>query len=284
MLILFGTAALLIFLFSLDLGWSNLLTSNRNDLVFEHRNHDYGAYALRREHHLNLFYALLLGIGVVGSGLFFLSLASGPPVLKPITEAITIFDASIFDMTDPKAPDEEPAPQRERAAAPPMNDVEFQVVNEPVEDDPDLSIPPSNGPVDPLAGPGTPPQGPGGGSGQGNKPEPEEPTITKVFEFVQKMPEFPGGTEELMAFIQRNVEYDELCKERGVEGTIYVSFVILADGHVGKIEIIRGLLQGKALGQSVVETIGRMPRWIPGEQNGVPVAVRKVIPVKFSIK
>jgi protein TonB len=283
MLTIFIIAALAIFLLSLDFGWSNVLASHRNDLVFQERNHDYGAYALRREHHVNLFYAMLLSVGLVCGGCYALARASHaipPPDAAP---SIQLIDVTLTEKMDP-IQEEKPAPKRAVAAAPIVEDVEVRIVEQPIEDIPDLSVPPSIGPEDPNAQAGL--QGPVGGGGTGTSTSTIDSTAHAtpfVHEVLQHMPKFPGGDEALMAFIRSHVVYDEQSIERGVQGTIYVSFVVMPTGDVDMIEIVRGIPNGRQLESSVLSTIQKLPKWEPGMQNGRPVRVRKTIPVRFDL-
>jgi periplasmic protein TonB len=285
MLILFCTAALVLFLLSLDFGWSNVLTSRRNELVFETRNHEYGAYALRREHHANLFWSMLISCGLITGGVFLLSRITGaaPPV--EADQSIILVELDPQPIETPESPKENPQPQNQAAAAAPEDDSnrEIEVVEKPVEEDPN-NEPPTT-PVGPVQ-PGTPtPGGPSPGSGDGNGgggQTSSEPI--KVWDVVQSMPTFPGGEPALMKFIREHVEYDEYSKESKLEGTVYVSFVIQPTGEVDKVEIVRGIKGGERLHASVVETIRALPNWTPGFQNQRPVPVRRTIPVRFEIR
>lgn len=284
MLILFGTAALLIFLFSLDLGWSNLLTSQRNDLVFENRNHEYGAYALRREHHMNLFYAMLISVGVVTGGVMTLSMMAEQAPLESVGDLIKTICVTVDLPQDKIEQEQDPAPKRAVAATLARPDSEVQVVEEPVEEIPDLTIPPSSGPSDPDAEIGDPIQGPVGSGGNGTSPAANAPEMPEIRDYASIMPQFPGGELEMQRYVQQNVKYDELSRERGIEGVIYVSFVVMPDGAIAHVEIVQEIRNGKRLAESVLQTILHMPNWMPGMQNGVHVPVRRTIPVHFKLK
>ena len=82
LILIISVVALLVFLFSIDMSWSNVVSDNRNNLVFEDRFTDYGAYAIRREHHVNVFYALLLSVGLIGGGFMAISAMRSKPVQK----------------------------------------------------------------------------------------------------------------------------------------------------------------------------------------------------------
>jgi protein TonB len=107
---------------------------------------------------------------------------------------------------------------------------------------------------------------------------PEEP---EIFIRVEEMPEFPGGEPALLAFIAKNTVYPEEAIMNNIKGRVTLKFVVNPDGSVGKTEIIRGI--DPLLDQEAVRVIGILPRFKPGKQNGVAVAVWYSVPVNFRI-
>lgn len=287
MLTVFLISAALIFLLSIDFGWSNVLTSQRNELVFEDRNHDYGAYALRREHHVNLFYAMIIGSGVIVGLIGLLSLQSTPRL--PEIPAISIF---AWDITPENLPEEQEEQQQagpKRAVQVTQPDLggEVQVTPDPVPIEPTPQPTPAAGPTDPNAPFQNTIQGPTGSGGNGVAPTTtvSAPSVpVDIPDYVAFMPEFPGGDAALIAYIQSNVEYDEMSIEQGVEGIIYISFVVTATGQVEQVKVARSIHNGQRLADEAVKVVRNLPRWKPGMQNNRPVAVRKTIPVRFQLK
>ncbi len=103
-----------------------------------------------------------------------------------------------------------------------------------------------------------------------------------VFAVVESMPEFPGGYEELQKYLMRNLHYPASEVESGVEGTVYVSFVIDETGKVGDVQIARGL--GGELDAEALRVVKAMPDWIPGRQQGKPVKTLYNLPINFKLK
>ncbi len=101
--------------------------------------------------------------------------------------------------------------------------------------------------------------------------------------FAQFMPEFPGGVSELYAFLQDNIYYPERMKSLGIEGTVYVSFVIEEDGSISRVSVERGIENGDELNKIAVKAIQKMPNWIPGRSGNTSVAVKQTIPIQFSL-
>ena len=103
-----------------------------------------------------------------------------------------------------------------------------------------------------------------------------------VFAVVETMPEFPGGQAELQKYLIRNLHYPASAYEAGVEGTVYVKFVIDETGKVGDAQIIRGL--GGELDAEALRVVKAMPDWIPGRQRGKPVKTLYTLPINFKLK
>ena len=102
-----------------------------------------------------------------------------------------------------------------------------------------------------------------------------------TFDVVAKSPEFVGGPEAMSRFIQKNFEYPEIARELGEQGTIWVEFVVRANGSVRDVKVVKGV--SKSLDKEAKRIIKRMPKWIPGEQAGKPVNVRYTIPIKAKL-
>ena len=102
-----------------------------------------------------------------------------------------------------------------------------------------------------------------------------------VFDFVDKMPEFPGGQVEMIKFLSKNINYPTVALEQGVQGSIYVQFVIWKDGSVREVKVLRGV--GSSLDNEAIRVIKMMPNWEPGTQRGIPVNTRYTLPIKFKL-
>jgi protein TonB len=118
--------------------------------------------------------------------------------------------------------------------------------------------------------------------GDGDWDGPKEDVIEKEWRFVEQMPEFPGGEEALMRFIQSNVEYPAIAREYGEQGTAYIEFTIGTDGSISKVKALKDLDYG--LNEEAIRVIKEMPKWKPGEQRGRKVKVRFTVPIKFKLK
>ena len=102
-----------------------------------------------------------------------------------------------------------------------------------------------------------------------------------VFVIVEEQAEFPGGLDSMYAYIQKNLVYPEKAKAEGIEGRVFVQFVIEKDGSISNILIKRAI--GGGCEEAVVEMIKNMPKWKPGKQRGKPVRFQFVLPIKFEL-
>ncbi|MDR0657429.1 MAG: TonB family protein [Mediterranea sp.] len=107
------------------------------------------------------------------------------------------------------------------------------------------------------------------------------PADTTVFEVVEQMPQYPGGTKALMNFLAYNIRYPKDAAKNKVQGRVVVQFVVDKEGNVINPKITRSVnheLDGEAL-----RVVRAMPKWTPGVQRGKKVSVRYTIPIAFSI-
>jgi len=102
--------------------------------------------------------------------------------------------------------------------------------------------------------------------------------VSAVFTIVEDMPSFPGGESVRSSFIANNLR----VPAEGIEGTVYVSFIVKEDGSISDAKILRGL--GKSYDEEVLRVVNLMPKWHPGKQRGKPVTVQFNMPVKFDKK
>lgn len=112
--------------------------------------------------------------------------------------------------------------------------------------------------------------------------EEEEEEEQQTFMVVEEMPEFRGGgIDAFRNYVQETAEYPTVAQENGIEGTVYVKFVVDADGKIKNIQIMRGV--DPALNKEVKRVISNAPQWEPGKQRGQPVRVQFTIPVVFNL-
>ncbi len=100
-------------------------------------------------------------------------------------------------------------------------------------------------------------------------------------DFVEEMPGFVGGDKALFGYLSKNTKYPKREKEIGVEGVVYVEFVVGKKGEITDVKIKKGV--NEALDAEAIRVIKAMPNWLPGKQNGRVVKVRYVMPISFKL-
>jgi len=98
---------------------------------------------------------------------------------------------------------------------------------------------------------------------------------------VEILPSYPGGEDELHKFLTDNLIYPRMAKELGQEGRVMVSFVVNKSGAITEIAIQKSPYT--LLSNEAVRVVKIMPKWIPGKQNGRTVSVRFLLPIEFKL-
>ncbi|WP_439182833.1 energy transducer TonB [Carboxylicivirga taeanensis] len=112
--------------------------------------------------------------------------------------------------------------------------------------------------------------------------EEEESDDAPVFFIVEDMPEFPGGEEALRKYIAQSVKYPVIAQENGIQGRVYVSFVVNTKGKVTDVKIARGV--DPNLDKEAIRVVQAMPAWKPGKQRGKAVKVSYTVPINFVLQ
>jgi periplasmic protein TonB len=106
-------------------------------------------------------------------------------------------------------------------------------------------------------------------------------TNDSIYEKVDSMPEFPGGQAEMYKFLADNIKYPNDCIEKGIQGKVYVKYVVMKDGSIHNIEIIKSA--HKLLDEEAIRVVKSMPNWSPGTIQGTPVNVYYMLPISYSL-
>lgn len=113
--------------------------------------------------------------------------------------------------------------------------------------------------------------------------EVEEEESDEVFAFavIEDKPEFPGGDAKLMAYLGNNTKFPQIAKENGIQGRVFVQFVIDKKGKVTDVQIARGV--DPYLDKEALRVVKGMPSWKPGKQRGKAVKVSYIVPINFKL-
>jgi TonB family protein len=106
-----------------------------------------------------------------------------------------------------------------------------------------------------------------------------EPVQGDVFDVVEEMPQYPGGAEALLEFLNNNVQYPEEAEKAGIQGRVIATFVVETDGSVSNAKVVKSV--NPLLDAEALRVISAMPKWKPGKQNGKVVRVKYTVPLSF---
>lgn len=262
------------------------------DIVFTGKNKSYGAYALRQsssKRHILAFLVVLIFVGVVAGLPSFLNAVNPPkeyvqnvtdiytigklddpvqeePIVEPSTTppAPPVIDSKQFTPPAIK-PDEMVDPSKELESQVELNKSKSLITTVTVESGNTTGIDPGELEREQRQITNQPPQEP-----------------NKVHEHVEVMPQFPGGNVELMRYLSANIKYPTIAAENGIQGRVVLKFVVSKDGSISNIQIVRSL--DPSCDKEAIRVVKGMPKWIPGMQNGHPVAVYFTLPVLFKLQ
>ncbi len=262
---------------------------NFDEIVFENRNQQYGAYALRTGYDTHVTSSLFLTFGsfalLVLVTIFIQFMVSKNNIdLGDLIEPKE--DNSIHEYRDieiPKTIKVDIIPEQGGAAAKTADAAAtFKIVTDTASA--------TGKTFDPLANTGTGkgndnPTNNGGvggtGGGGGTKKDSVLVENNDPVDFSEVNPEYPGGETEMFRFLSKNIKYPESAKE-GRQGSVYVSFVIDKLGKVKDVQLLKGLRN--ACDNEAMRVINSFPNWKPGLNNGKAVNVRFNIPIKFVLR
>ena len=103
-----------------------------------------------------------------------------------------------------------------------------------------------------------------------------------VFDVVEEMPQYPGGMQAMLSFLQENITYPKDAQEKKISGRVLVTFVVEKDGSISNVETVKSVFP--SLDEEAVRIVKGMPNWKPGKQNGKVVRVKYTLPISFSLK
>ncbi len=245
-----------------------------DELAFEGRNKDYGAYYLRKKYSRFLFIALVSGVVIVSLAVFISWMYY---YLEPaqLIEGELMYDVAYFNMSPP--PDDEANRLAQAFAKPPEEMAQVPVVTDsvkPEEHKPEIEKPAdkpdeANVNIDSAAKP----EGSGLGKGIG-----EDKGIAGS---IDVYPRYPGGDESRLYYLRRQVRYPDAALKALVQGVVMVVFVVEIDGSVSNVDVAKRI--GGGCDEEAIRVTKEMPRWEPGKRNGRAVRVMVRMPIVFKI-
>jgi len=109
----------------------------------------------------------------------------------------------------------------------------------------------------------------------------EEEVADEVFTIVEQQPDYPGGMSAFYKFVQKKLKYPSQARRMGIEGKVFVQFVVDKQGNITEVKAVRGI--GAGCDEEAVRVIKSSPKWKAGKQRGKTVKVRMILPITFKL-
>jgi protein TonB len=110
---------------------------------------------------------------------------------------------------------------------------------------------------------------------------PEEEEAEEIFTIVEDQPTPIGGMQAFYQFVSKKLKYPAQARRMGIEGKVFVQFVVDKDGNLTDVKAVKGI--GAGCDEEAVRVIKSAPKWKPGKQRGRPVKVRMILPITFKL-
>ncbi len=248
------------------------------DIVFENRNKEYGAYIIRTLYSRNLLSASGIMLVILLLAFSYPTIAAWFKKDEVVVEEKKLTTVVALDQPPPIQDTPPPPPKVE--IPPPVKTIKYvapKVTKEEVVEEEvptieeikktEVSTETVEGPTEVVF----------------TEPVKEVAEVedNQVYTFVEQNAEFPGGMEALNKFISKNVKYPAQARRMGTEGKVFVSFVINKDGTLEDVSVVKGI--SAECDKEAMRVVQMMPNWKPGKQNGKAVRVKFIYPFNFKL-
>ena len=246
-----------------------------DEIVFETRNKEYGAYKLRTKYNRTVIVALVVGIVIIATAVItpYLNAKALENRLRRAERQVEIKLENLDQPNDQVAPPPPPPP-------PPADVVQQQKYVPPVVVD---SIKPED--VKQLM------------TAEDAQVQVKDQEVVEVVEVkqevqeaepeevpfvvVEEMPLYPGGDIELLKYIASHTTYPDIAKENNIQGRVIVRFCVTAKGGVSQVSIMKGV--DAELDKEAIRVVNTLPAFKPGKQGGKPVPVWYMVRITFTL-
>jgi periplasmic protein TonB len=248
-----------------------------DDIVFESRNKEYGAYKLRKKYKPTVILALGIGIVIISTLIItpYLNAKAAENKSKRAEYEVQVkmeaLDAPAEQVAPPPPPPPPPADVVQQAkyippvvvdSIKPEDEVQLMTADEAetvVQNTEVVDVPV-----------------------EVQQEVQEEEAEEVPFVVVEEMPMFPGGDAELLKYIGENTIYPEVAKENNIQGRVIVRFCVTAKGGVSQVSVLKGV--DPELDKEAIRVVNTLPPFKPGKQGGKPVPVWYMVPITFTLK
>jgi len=248
-----------------------------DDIVFELRNKDYGAYSLRKKYNRTVLFALAIGIIIIATAIIapYINAKALENQAKRAERLVEIKLENLDQPNEQVAPPPPPPPppadvvQQAKYVPPvvvdsvkPEDNIQLMTADEAQTEVKNEEV------VEVVAEV----------KEEVQEAEPEE----VPFVVVEEMPMYPGGDTELLKYIGEHTNYPEVAKENNIQGRVIVRFCVTAKGGVSQVSILKGV--DPELDAEAIRVVNTLPAFKPGKQGGKPVPVWYMVPITFTLK
>jgi len=248
-----------------------------DDIVFENRNKEYGAYRLRKKYNRNVIIAMGIGIVIMATVIItpYLNAKAAENKSKRAERQVEIKMENLDQPAEQIAPPPPPPPppqdavQQARYVPPvvvdsikPEDNVQLMTADQAVVEVQNEEVVEA---IEVVA-----------------EEVQEDVDAAEPFVVVEEMPMFPGGEVALLTYIGEHTQYPEVAKENNIQGKVIVRFCVTSKGGVDKVSILKGV--DPELDAEAIRVVGTLPAFKPGKQGGKPVPVWYMVPINFTLK
>jgi len=248
-----------------------------DDIVFEQRNKEYGAYRLRKKYSRNLMIGMIIGTVVIATAVIgpYLNAKAQENRSKKQERQVQLQMENLDQPQENVAPPPPPPPPPAETVAqvryvPPVivDSIKPEDANKQLmtADQAQTEVKNTEVTVQETV----------------QEEVKEEEAPTEVFVVVEEMPQFPGGETELLKYVYANIQYPEIAKENNLQGRVILRFCVTYKGGVDQVSVIKGV--DPSLDNEAIRVVKTLPPWKPGKQGGKPVNVWYSLPIVFQLK
>jgi periplasmic protein TonB len=248
-----------------------------DDIVFEARNKEYGAYKLRKKYNRTVLVALLVGVIIIATAIItpYLNAKAAENRGKRAERQVEIKLENLDTPAEQVAPPPPPPPpptdvvQQQRYVPPQVVDsIRPEDVKQLMTADQAQTEVTNKDVVEAV---------------QQVKEEVQETEAEpEPFVVVEEMPSFPGGDAALLKYVMEHTEYPEIAKENNIQGKVIIRFCVTPKGGVSQVSVLKGV--DPELDKEAMRVVATLPPFKPGKQGGKPVPVWYMVPINFTLK
>jgi protein TonB len=248
-----------------------------DDIVFETRNKEYGAYKLRKRYNRTVMVAMLIGVIIIGTVIItpYINAKAAENRGKRAERQVVVKMENLDTPAEQVAPPPPPPPpptdvvQQQRYVPPQVVDsIKPEDVKQLMTADQAQTEVTNKEVVEVVS--------------QVKEEVQEAEAEPEPFVVVEEMPMFPGGDAELLKYIGEHTQYPEIAKENNIQGKVIVRFCVTPKGGVSQVSVLKGV--DPELDKEAIRVVNTLPTFKPGKQGGKPVPVWYMVPISFTLK